>query len=403
MDFKKLKNLAAKNEVRIDDHVGHKRIPAHFYDSLRDAFRFYFNTFYCNQTSYDFYISSTTTNVKKNLDTLERQFLDQENTVLCLVSFERFFELFLKDILHKSNVKLTYTEYYKKKSADTWQIITKIQNKTFISNKPDKRVHKIPFREAIKRFYELLDYTIDPVKKKNSIVKRFEKAVANFRFFDSPDAKGALEFLNWYRDNILHDGNKLPRLRFLDFIVTQEIMPLALGILETEPSIPKDWLYFTQTISGIEIFKTMKEIGFELRNVKSNSKISETYNVLLLLGHLKELGRANMRMNNALRNNRSDYEYNYKDIFGRGQRFALAEKKNHPNAKEIKNCPCCTGNSLVHYVILGIDLPIPSEDNIEWLKCYTCDYYLRYNVFDLNYFNNQFEKHFGTWKPIGKK
>ena len=37
---------------------------------------------------------------------------------------------------------------------------------------------------------------------------------------------------------------------------------------------------------------------------------------------------------------------------------------------------------------------IKSNDNIEWLRCYTCDYYIRYNVFDLHYFNPQFEKHF---------
>lgn len=395
MDLKQLKNLAAKNEVRIDDHAGHKSKPAHFYSSLRDAFGFYFNTFQTKNESYDFYISSTSTTIKKNLKILESQFLDVENTVLCLVAFERFFELFLKDILSKTNPKLTYKEHYRNKSNSTWMMLDKIKNKRFVPNRPDgKRIHKIPFRETINRFYDLINYSNDPTKKNHAIVKRFSKVYKNFQFLDDNDFKATLEFLNWYRDNILHDGNKLPRLRFLDFIITQRVIPIANKILASEPTIPSDWLYFTKTISGIEILTSMLNIGFKLRNTKTENKINETYNALLCIGHLKELGRANMKMNNALRNNRSAYEYNYNDIFGRGKRFALAERKNHKNAKEIKICPCCNVNSLVHYTILGKDLDMPQNNDIEWLKCYTCDYYIRYNVFDLHYFNPELEKHF---------
>lgn len=402
MDVQKLKNLAAKNEVRIDDYKGHKSSPAYFYSSLRNALGFYFNTFQTKNESYEFYVSSTATNIKKNLTILESQFLDEENTVLSLVAFERFFELFLKDILKKTHIKLTYKEQGKR---TTWQRLERIKNNTFEPHKPDgKRIHKIPFRETIQRFYDLIDYMSDPAKQNHSLVKRFSKAFTNFSFLANIDYKGTLEFINWYRDEILHIGNKLPRLRFFDFIVTQRILPIVKKILDAESSIPVDWLYFTKTISGIEILTSMININFEVRNNKSNKRIKETYDALLCIGHLKELGRANMKMNNSDRNNRSAHEYNYHDVYGRGERFALAEKNNHPNAKQIKKCPCCNGQSLVHYVKYGSELPIKKRENIEWLKCYTCDYYIPYNVYDLHYFNQQFEKHFGNmeieWKRI---
>lgn len=392
MDAKKLKNIAEKNEVRIDDHKGHKSLPTYYYSSLRNALSFYFNTFQSKGDSYDFYISSTSTNIKKNLRILEGQFLDEENTVLCIVAFERFFELFLKDLLKQTHTQLAYKEQQR---GTTWQKIERIKNKSFQPHKPDgKRIHKIPFRETIQRFYDLIEYSQDQQKHNHSIVKKFRRVIGHYTFLDNSEFKSTLEFLNWYRDEILHVGNKLPTLRFFDFIVTQRLLPIVNLILSADKSIPKDWLYFTKTISGIEILTTLEKLNFKIRNAKSNKQISETFNVLLCIGHLKELGRANMKMNLALRNNRSANEYNYHDVFGRGERFAQTEKDNHINAFEIKKCPCCDKNSMVHYRILGKDLPIPQDEHIEWLRCYTCDYYIRYNVFDLHYFNPEFEKHF---------
>ncbi len=82
MDFKNLRDLADKNEVRIDDHNGHSRNPPHYY-LLQEAFLFYFNTFIAKKESFDFYASATSTDKRKALEILEHQFLDIENTVFC--------------------------------------------------------------------------------------------------------------------------------------------------------------------------------------------------------------------------------------------------------------------------------------------------------------------------------
>jgi hypothetical protein len=397
MNSTQLINLAGKNEVRIDNHKGGSSKPPYFYHSLRNAIDYYFKTFRSNNSSYDFYISATSTNKKKTLSIIERQFLDEENTVLCIVSFERFFELFLKDLLKRVNVKLTQAEEKKGKSRTTWELAEKIRLKTFKPFNPGRGIHQVPFRETIRRFYNLIDLTKDTVKSKQPLVRKFSKVFSAFTFLDNSQHKSIFEFINWYRDRILHNGNKLPTLRLLDYMVTQRILPVVNMVLKSEKDIPNEWLFFTKTVSGIEILSEMEKLKFKVRNSKTRRQVSESYNMLLCLGHLKELGRANLNMNLDARANRSPYEYNYHDIKGRGIRFARSENRNHPHAVKVKHCPCCTEKSLVHYKILGKDLHIPKREDIEWLKCYTCDYYIRYNVLDLHYFNPQFEKHFSNY------
>lgn len=397
-----LKNLAIKNQVRIDDHEGYKSNPQYFYNSLRNAFNFYFKTFITNNASYEIYISATSTDKKARLKILENDFLDEENTVLSLVSFQRFFELFIKDLLKKTNPKLIQSEERKSDlyspSRTTWDLIDKIQSKTtpfrpYIPNN-SKGVHLIPFNLTLKRFYDLIKYTKDSSKNSNVLIKKFADLIKKFSFLDNGEYEDTLIFINWYRDAILHNGSKLPTLRFLDYIITQRIVPIANKILVAENEIPQEWLYFTKTVTGINILDELMNVKFGLRNRKNSKAIEETFNALLLIGHLKELGRANMNMDNFVKNNNATYEYNYKDPIGRGERFATIEKEKYSNAVEIKICPCCGGKSLVLYRIHADDLPIPLGKNIEWIKCYTCDYHLRYNVFDLHYFNARFEKHF---------
>lgn len=391
-----MKNIAIKNEVRIDNHKGYSSNPPYFYDSLRNAFGFYFKTFITRNSSYDSYISSSAADKKKSLKILERQFLDEENTVLSIVSFERFFELFIKDLLKQTNLKLSQSENNGSKSRTTWELIGKIQNNTFSPFIPNggRAANTIPFSQSINRFYDLIEYSKDPIKQSNRLIKKFSKNIQRFIFLDNVEYRETLEFINWYRDKILHNGNRLPTMRLLDFIVTQRIIPITNKILEGNNNIPNEWLYFTQSISGVRILDEMMKLSFPVSNQKTPKKIAETFDKLLLIAHLKELGRANMNMNNRVKRNQATYEYNYTNPVGRGERFAQIEKKKHSNAVEIKKCPCCAGNSLVLYRIKNDKMPIPFSTNIEWVKCYICEYHLRFNVFDLHYFDKKFEKLF---------
>lgn len=392
MDSSQLKNLAEKNEVRIDKH----REPPYFYDSLRNAYYHYFKTFITKNSSYESYIISSTTYNRKQLKALERQFLDEENTYLTIVLFQRFFELFLKDLLKKTNMKLVQSEARGgglKQSKTTWELINKIKSGSFSPYKPDgKGVYTIPFNNTIKRFYDLIDYSKDPIKKSNSIVKKFSITIKNFTFLDNSDYKSTFEFLNWYRDRILHNGNKLPRLRFLDFIITKRVIPITVNIINSDTTITQGWLFFTKTITGIEILQEMMATDFDVRNLKNDKTIKKTIHNLLYLAHLKELGRANMNMNNFVKMNHSTYEYNYRDPIGRGKRFAEVEVKKHPHAKIIISCHCCGNESKVFYEEQIDDFFNSGKTiKIQWVKCYVCEYHLRYNVGDLSLFNDSFE------------
>lgn len=86
------------------------------------------------------------------------------------------------------------------------------------------------------------------------------------------------------------------------------------------------------------------------------------------------------------RANHASYEYNYRDVKGRGMRFAAAEVAHFENSK-LLGCPCCATESLVLYNEEVTDVfRVNEKILIEWVKCYTCEYHLRYNVGDLSWF-----------------
>lgn len=92
---------------------------------------------------------------------------------------------------------------------------------------------------------------------------------------------------------------------------------------------------FLETRTGVDILDLLNEVKLKYRNPRNKKKIREAFLSLIYVGHLKELGRANMNMNWLMRGNlRVTYEYNYQDPIGRGKRFALAEKEQHIHAKK---------------------------------------------------------------------
>ncbi|MFM7022463.1 MAG: hypothetical protein ACKOXB_05755 [Flavobacteriales bacterium] len=55
----------------------------------------------------------------------------------------------------------------------------------------------------------------------------------------------------------------------------------------------------------------------------------------------------------------------------------------HENFKEIRSCPCCAEKTLVVYKVTTIDLHnLGKKKDIDWVKCYLCDYHLRFNAGD---------------------
>lgn len=397
MKFTDLKNLAERNEVKIDNTKDRKRTPPHHFESLRNAFASYFSTFRTSNATLESYAMSTSTTPKKQLTILESQHLDVENTVLSLTNFERFFELYIKDILRHVHPRLVQEESRAvPKARKTWQLLFKIQDGTFVPHKTGNRTYTIAFRETLKRFYELFRYSRLPDKKSHPIVKKFVKTINSYQFLFCDEHKATLELINWYRDRILHNGNSLPSMRSLDYIVTQRIIPIVLAIRNQTRTEYGDWWFFLETVANIDLLGSLAAVKIEPRNAKSSKQINTAVQNLLYIGHLKELGRANLNMNWLMRRNlRATFEYNYFDPVGRGIRFAEIENEKNTYARQVASCPCCGHNSLVIYCQEWNDMFNGNSPlNIDWVKCYTCDYHVRYNTGEPAYFRLHNERLF---------
>lgn len=388
MDVRQLRGLAERNEVIIGNYKGRKTSYPFYYDSLRHAFGFYFNTFQSNNASYEFYAQGL---ANRNVSYIKHQYLDESNVLQAIISFERFFELFIKDLLRKTDRRFTYA-HPKLTHNKALDIITRIRSGNFRPYKFEGKYLLAPFRESIDRFYGLVALTKS--NHSDRIVKKFKRILKQYDFLDSSDHRASMELLSWYRDRVLHNGNKLPSLWFLDIMITQRLIPIIKDILEVDKDRLGEALFYTKTVTGINVIDRLSKVDFEYTHLRRKKNAEEIFEMLLYIGHLKELGRANLNMNLFVRKNRATYEYNEKDPKGRAKRFAEAER-NHENFKAIKSCPCCGEMTLVIYKLITDDIFHPGQPFIiSWIKCYLCDYHLRHNTGDPYFFGLTNEKLF---------
>lgn len=381
MDFNQLINLAEKNEIRVSSNSRRKRAPEYYFDSLRHAFGYYFNTFQTQNINYEEYSLGLSDTFNQRV---KDRYLDEDNTVLTIIAFERFFELFIKDLLKKTSPKLTYGYKWTNGSNRARGIINDIRSNNFSPKKHNNKYLSAPFRDTLDRFYGLIE--LIKIGDSDRLVQKFKKVMKSYGFLDSDSVQSTMKLLNWYRDRILHNGNKLPSLWFLDYMVSQRIIPIVKEIIEARKEELGSSAFYFKTLTGIDLLDHITRIQFEFSDLKQKKKQHRNFVLLLYLGHLKELGRANLNMNLFTRNNKATYEYNYHDVKGRGTRFANAEST-HPDFARILSCPCCGVASMVHYRHTFSDIFRNGEkSNIDWVKCYTCDYYIRYNAGDPHFF-----------------
>ena len=225
------------------------------------------------------------------------------------------------------------------------------------------------------------------------IIPSSTEILGEYKFLCSTEHRASLEFLNRWRNRILHNGNTLPSPWLLDYMVTQLWIPLIFEIVKVDRPKLTDSLFYLETVTNFKILEELTAIKFEFADWSTQPH--EMFSKHLYIGHIKELGRANLNMNLFVRSNHAGYEYNYRDPKGRGKRFANAET-DHPHFKEVKTCPCCGERSLVLYreSIDDVIFNPGHIKNIDWVKCYTCDYHLRCNVGDLSLFINDRDKLF---------
>lgn len=356
MTFEDLKKIGEINQVRIDSYENHLESPPYYFDSLRHGLGYYFNTFSTKNYHYDHYSLGLSSDSKqtKTINTFPRAMLDEDNTVLSIVSLQRFFEIQIKQFLSDEDATLIV-----------------------------KNGRPIGFTQALNSFYDLI--------ASNNLTKIGK----GYSTLVHPDSKVALQFLTWWRNRIIHNGSYLPSMWLLDYSFTQLWMPIIAEITCEQSNTLGDSLFYLKTLTGINIIDELLKIKFSFADLSDPTKKEETFTNLLLIGQLKELGRCNLNMNLFVRNNQASYEYNYRDAKGRGMRFANAETT-HPHFSKILKCPCCSVESLVLYSESVLNIFSKKNENmvIEWVKCYTCDYHLRFNVGDLSHFGFTTERLF---------
>lgn len=381
MNFEKLIELSHDFGVSIANDDTFKMTPPYYYDSLRNAFQAFFKTFQSTNSMYQFYAEGLSRIESNKLSSLH---VDTENISLCMVGLERFFELYLKDLMGTIEPRLIQRPKNPKHKNPS-EKISSIENDKFESKRYGSVIQYINFYETIELYFHISTQ----IKKgeHNSILDSIAETITKHDFLSTDNSFATLKYLNWYRDRLLHDGSQVPSLWLFDYFITQHICPLLIDLFQIENDSIKGLPFYLKTLSGINILENIAKIKFDFEELKDKSQIENVQTKLLYIGHLKELGRANFNMNNYTRNGKSTFEYNYHDIFGRGERFAESEEK-HENFKGIKSCPCCTKKTLVLYSMVIEDIFNKHDTlNIQWVKCYICDYHIRYNVGDPVFFN----------------
>jgi hypothetical protein len=366
-------NFFNEHEVRIGkDYTSNTPVYIH---SLHEGFSNYFETF---KTKRDlFHISLDFNNLSR--ENIAFSLTDSESTTLAILGFHRFFELFIKDILRRVNHFLPVKFLENEK-----QVVKYLMNATLKA----EEVKTIEYAETIKRFKEINSYSkANPDNPHKDFISKYEFLLTN-------ESQDFLNKLSVYRNRLMHNGNNLPNIFALDYLVSQGLVPIILKIAETEKENWNGYVpHYFETFTGIKIIERISQIKYSFEDFTNNNKHESLRYSLLELGHLKELGRASINFYPFRKSNILFYESYYDNPNGRDERFAESEKS-YPNFYDLKSCPCCGIKSLVVYRKEFKDLFTDGMDFISWFKCYACDYSLKNNTGDPYYLGLSKEKLF---------
>jgi len=383
MNIDQLLKLTDDNGIALKSPNG-KRIPPYYYLLLRNSFGFYFNTFNTNQTWYANYAEGLSETHSRDFG---RPVLDEENTMFTILGFQHFFEIFIKEFLIKIHPSLILKA--KEKYDGTLDLVQKIQTGTMGFG-----TDYLAFNGSLTRLYDLIGYSKDEILiEANPLIKDFSENFKGYEFLGQDDCKSSLEYLNTWRNILLHKSDRLPSMWLLDYLVTQRWMPIIFNIFIAEKELLGESLFYFKTVTEIDLIAEFARVKFDFDDLKDDKKKNEVFWKLLYIGHLKELGRANLNMNLFVRKGiQATYEYNYRDTLGRGKRFAYAEQE-HEHFTSVSICPCCKVDSLINYRETYKDVLRDNKiSHVDWVKCCTCDYHLSHHVGSYNSVKTQFEK-----------
>lgn len=358
----KLRDFFKNNDVRIGKDF--TTTPPVYYSSLNDAFYNYFLTFRDKKDTFHFILDIQSW----TRESLAFNFTGaNDNIVFSILGFHRFIELLLKDILRRINPYLAVK--FIEKEEELFQ---------YLDNKISAdEIKTIEYSETFKRFKQAFKH----YGKTSDI---YSQHLKDYEFLLNQRSIETLNYLAEWRNRIMHNGMTLPNLFAFEYLVSQRLIPLIDEIIKAEKKYLQNYQpHYFQTATGIKLIDEFLAVKFEFTDFEDKSKSRSLAISLLKLGHLKEIGRTTFNI--IIRNNISYYEPYYENPIGRVERFAEVEKQN-TDFHNLRECLCCGVKSMVVYR-KPIDIPWTEDKFISWFKCYNCDYSLKNNVGDPNFFN----------------
>ncbi len=336
-----LKEFFEEQDVRLgDDFQTH---PPAYYWSLNEAFQHYFETFRFNRMAYHFLVHFPDAD-RKNKAWHSSGY---EHSIFTLLSFHRFFELLIKDLLHQLHPNLI-------RVGDDEEIFASVAQKATL----DVTVKTVGLMDGRRRLLKAFDRFAD----KDS----YRRVFSDFEFLRAGDSQEVMSMVNTWRNKIVHGGRILPNYFALDFLVSQKIIPLIAKVIGAHSQTLKPTsLPFMLTKSEIEVFDEINKIKYSYRDFENPGR--GLVNKLLKLGHLKEMGRTTFVEPVA-----PFVEGDHTEILQRAKRMAAHEPEG-PFAPRIVKCPCCNEMAAVVYekVYTGWN---NETHRREWIKCFNCDY-----------------------------
>lgn len=370
---KVIKEFFRNNDAVVGEGKDYQVNPPLYHSSLHLGFYHYFKTFQNRKEL----LATVIDNKNWTRDNIAFNFADHTYDIIhSILSFHRFIELYLKDVLRRIDPLLAVR--FPDNAKETVMYLDK--------NLDAEELRTVEYAETYKRVLEAFNY----YRGRPEI---YDKYIQPLIFLTSQDTKDAFEVLTSWRNRIMHNGTSYPNIFSFDYLISKMLLPVLDKIIKMEKSINPQLLipFYFQTKSGINVIDEILSADLSIEKMKSHPK--EYALQILKLGHLKELGRCSFNHVPKLRRNIAVNESYYENPVGRAKRFAEAEIKSG-YFHSIHNCLCCGEKTLIVYKRINKKLYDSEPNFFCWLRCFLCDYNLSDTVGDPSRFGITKKRYF---------
>lgn len=295
-----------------------------------------------------------------------------DNIIFAILSFHRFFELLLKDILKRINPFLAVR--IPERPEQLFHFLN--------DNLPSEEIKSIEFTESLKRFRHAF-------KHFDKTSPNYFDVLSHYEFLNDSENIEMLDVLSEWRNRIMHNGSTFPNLLAFEFLISQGILPIVWQVIEAESKFTRGYVPpYLKTPTKIDILGEILKTKFSFNDIE---KRKEGIGLQLIkIGHLKELGRCLF----VYEESRFYREYSQEGFSEQVKRMALGELQNGRHVQTVQQCICCGEISLIIYGKTNQPPWASLPQTKYWCNCLSCNYSISSDTGDPFRFNLISEKLF---------